>query len=611
MKVFISSVEKELSKERIVAKEAILQLNQEPYSNLLKIYLEENEAFEPVLSEAFGSRTSSVRETYLNEVKESNTYLGIIGKKYGTKLGSGLSATHEEYKRALTLKRNGEDKEILVYVKKIDERIDVREKEAKDFIEEVRSAHTYSNFENEYDLKDKIKTDILRIIVRRSELRKDIIKRKISNKIEEIVEVEKEGGFPEIKNLIDDLVAIVKKEIDEYRPENVEYAVKELIRELYPTHISLYSIIDDIINLGLKTGSRIPSGVIYSIERVMMDNWLYHYDLELAEKCSDTLLRISLNNLNKNIELSISCFYCLDEVAGEMFEEVIFSRVILLAAALEKIGDKIVNWKELKKTIRHYIKWDDIYSHDVDRYDYLINSIEYAEKIQNDYKIDIKPFKEKYLFGIIEEIKNKEVKNLVDFFEDEIYEGKRSDAFDILFCSELTEKNILAYGIIYPKVYKEIVNGVNEKSDQRLSKFFNKIINSNNYLKNVFKGEEMITSIDELIQAIRKNSHFETSEVGIGLWGLTFIRFKYPLKEEEKQELGNLAYRYGISASDEFEIDEDLMTFLMDAIVYGEGRAGVEKLIRFLKELDEKIRIKEISTGIEFKFKPFTPSEEK
>ncbi|MCK4734953.1 MAG: DUF4062 domain-containing protein [Methanophagales archaeon] len=145
-RVFISSVIEELKEERDAAKEAIEELSRSPY----------NLPFEPVMFKLFGARTSSPREVYKEEVRRSNVYLGIIGKKYGTIIEeSGLSATHEEYRTAYEA-----HKEILIYVLDIDESRDVREAKEWDFIKEL-GRHTYKKFKNEDQLKDYIKNDLI------------------------------------------------------------------------------------------------------------------------------------------------------------------------------------------------------------------------------------------------------------------------------------------------------------------------------------------------------------------------------------------------------------------------------------------------------------------
>ncbi len=47
--------------------------------------------------EDFGGRDQDPQAAYLNEVKSSHIYLGLLGDRYGHMLRSGFSATHEEY----------------------------------------------------------------------------------------------------------------------------------------------------------------------------------------------------------------------------------------------------------------------------------------------------------------------------------------------------------------------------------------------------------------------------------------------------------------------------------------------------------------------------------
>jgi ATP-dependent DNA helicase RecG len=52
--------------------------------------------------------------TYLNEVKSSDIYIGILGNSYGQKNENGISATELEYH---TFLENVNDGEILLFIK--------------------------------------------------------------------------------------------------------------------------------------------------------------------------------------------------------------------------------------------------------------------------------------------------------------------------------------------------------------------------------------------------------------------------------------------------------------------------------------------------------------
>lgn len=83
MKVFISSLISGMEQERAAAKRAIEALRHEA-----------------VMAEDFGARASSPQVACLTGLRQADLVVLILGARYGAKQGSGLSATHEEYREA-------------------------------------------------------------------------------------------------------------------------------------------------------------------------------------------------------------------------------------------------------------------------------------------------------------------------------------------------------------------------------------------------------------------------------------------------------------------------------------------------------------------------------
>lgn len=430
-----------------------------------------------------------------------------------------------------------------------------------------------------------------------------------TKKLDEIVKsLEKDEYDPDLNEKIDELIMLLKGQIEKWDIPAVTFGTKELFLKLYKFSEegkglnNLYNIYKDLFRLAYSQRGHILGNMIGVFYSIWLKTWTSDYDIEKAEKCCDILLRLGLDFLDIDLTVAKDCLNMVDNAAEDMFEPEILSREILFGAVVEKRKDESNEMREFFETIIDYIRCDDIDSHDDKIYDYLISSIEYAERIQDDYEIDIKSFKERHLLGMIEEIKNGQVKSFVDSLKRSFYEKEKINDFNVQFRGELLEMIILAYGNFYPKIHKEILGGVAEKSDPKVLELFNRVIDDNNYLKHIFKGEEMITTIDEFIRFIERNSHFEESKVGIGFEGFIYIHFKYPLNDDEKRELESLVSKYGIPDL-EFEMDKEQMSFVIDHLVYGEGKEGVKKLIQFLKELDGKVQVTKISTEVEFKFK--------
>lgn len=88
LKVFISSVQNEFTKER---KELADYLRHDP---LLGTF------YEPFLFEEVPANTNSRGKVYIEEVKESDIYVGLLGESYGFEDEAGVSPSEREYDQA-------------------------------------------------------------------------------------------------------------------------------------------------------------------------------------------------------------------------------------------------------------------------------------------------------------------------------------------------------------------------------------------------------------------------------------------------------------------------------------------------------------------------------
>ena len=82
LKIFISSVQKEFSAERVALYD---YLQSDP---LLSRF------FETFLFENFPAVDNNPDALYLDQVRECDIYIGLIGKQYGIENSDGLSPTH-------------------------------------------------------------------------------------------------------------------------------------------------------------------------------------------------------------------------------------------------------------------------------------------------------------------------------------------------------------------------------------------------------------------------------------------------------------------------------------------------------------------------------------
>ena len=134
LKVFISSVQKELRQERIAVGGFLAT------DDFLR------ECTAPRIFEDYPQPLRPNPKGYLDLLRTCQVYLLIVGSEYGPDAGGGLSATHEEYRLAQELRLP-----TLVCIK--GPRSTPREPKVEEFLKEIENdKHTYSRFTDEAGL---------------------------------------------------------------------------------------------------------------------------------------------------------------------------------------------------------------------------------------------------------------------------------------------------------------------------------------------------------------------------------------------------------------------------------------------------------------------------
>ena len=145
IKVFISSVQKELEDERLALQ---ILLSTDPFLSWHCV---------PVLFEEEPQSLHPAPQAYLTLLKNSHVYVGIVWKEYGRPVGR-LSATHHEYRLARTL-----ELPTLVAIK--GPNVLVRSAQTNEFIEEIKAdGHTYERFDSTEELQEKVRKRLVRYI---------------------------------------------------------------------------------------------------------------------------------------------------------------------------------------------------------------------------------------------------------------------------------------------------------------------------------------------------------------------------------------------------------------------------------------------------------------
>lgn len=147
LRVFVSSVQKEMESERVAIASLITT---DPY--LLQ-------HCEPVLFEKEPAPARKLSQPYLKCLETCQIYLLLIHKEYGKPDGS-LSATHHEYRYAQKLGLPS-----LIFIKGENPVDDDRAPETKAFFAEIRKdKHTYKRFLDRLDLRAEIRRALLQLL---------------------------------------------------------------------------------------------------------------------------------------------------------------------------------------------------------------------------------------------------------------------------------------------------------------------------------------------------------------------------------------------------------------------------------------------------------------
>ncbi|PIE53429.1 transcriptional regulator [Candidatus Fermentibacteria bacterium] len=145
IRLFISSVQSEFSKERIALRDFI-------QGNALL-----GKFFTVFIFEDTPAEDRKPDSVYLDEIGRSDIYLGLFGEKYGRKNSDGLSATHAEFNEATRL-----GVERLVFRKRVDEAI--CDRELLHFLSGTSSDLTYHPFTDLPQLLEAVYSALIRYL---------------------------------------------------------------------------------------------------------------------------------------------------------------------------------------------------------------------------------------------------------------------------------------------------------------------------------------------------------------------------------------------------------------------------------------------------------------
>lgn len=144
-KIFISSNQKEFESERN-------QIKKEIENSKVSLF------YEVSLFEDFEASGQTAQEIFLNQARNSDIYIGLIGEKYGDNLISGISATELEYNAFKEVHNDA-----WFFVKNLE----YREDKTLEFLQKIEDNHKYVEYKTKDELIKKIIKTLTNFIIQK------------------------------------------------------------------------------------------------------------------------------------------------------------------------------------------------------------------------------------------------------------------------------------------------------------------------------------------------------------------------------------------------------------------------------------------------------------
>ncbi|MBU0571672.1 MAG: DUF4062 domain-containing protein [Candidatus Omnitrophica bacterium] len=157
-KIFVSGAQKELKKERRAVKEFIRK------DALLSEY------FDVFLFEDSPAKSKSAEIAYIEEVRKSDIYIGILGQQYGGSGKEKMSPTEAEFREA-----KAKHKEILIYIKGQNTADKLRDGGMQEFITEIKNpkaGYSYRRFDTATELTNLVYESLISFLKEKGEIGK-------------------------------------------------------------------------------------------------------------------------------------------------------------------------------------------------------------------------------------------------------------------------------------------------------------------------------------------------------------------------------------------------------------------------------------------------------
>ena len=207
--------------------------------------------------------------------------------------------------------------------------------------------------------------------------------------------------FDSVNDLIDDVIKLFKERIEKWDVASVKFATKELFDSLYrfsevEMSAELYVVFQDLFSYAYSQRKRLIGTMIEEFYFIMLESW-EDSNNERAEKAMKILLRLGIDFIDKDLDITEDCAKIIDNMAEELFEPKILAKQILLASSIFERSKNSKSRELVKNMIRNIAGNCYLVTDGYRTRAYLKKAITRAQSEKELYGINFRAFKQKLM----------------------------------------------------------------------------------------------------------------------------------------------------------------------------------------------------------------------
>jgi len=208
-------------------------------------------------------------------------------------------------------------------------------------------------------------------------------------------------AFGSVNDLIDDVIKLFKERIEKWDVTSVKFATKELFDSLYrfseaEMSAELYVVFKDLFSYAYLQRKRLIGTMIEEFYFIMLESW-EDSNNERAEKAMKVLLRLGIDFIDKDLDITEDCARTIDNMAEELFNPKILAKQILLAASIFERSKNSRSQELVKDMIRNIAGNCYLVTDGYRTRAYLKKAITHAQSEKELYGINFRTFKQKLM----------------------------------------------------------------------------------------------------------------------------------------------------------------------------------------------------------------------